>query len=144
MKIATFLSTLLVLCSMSVLAQQAQTQPVTMSIASSQVNIVPGQETQLRVAIRNPYLSEVVTIKATAIYTDFGGAQRTVESNSVSLNVDAALRMRLSLSAPGFRLVQGSATFDGQPISPVANTLDFDVTIPGDGADHILLLRVVR
>jgi hypothetical protein len=138
---------LLLVLAMAVYAQN--TQPVngdlaiTLSLTPTVVKSGQGAKATLR--MRNPRTNEQIQLQATATYTDSAGVQHTVQSNVVTLTIDYSLPVRISIPPDKVRLVPGTPKFDGVAIQPVSTGgIDFDIILPGDGADHTLELEVTK
>jgi hypothetical protein len=117
--------------------------PLDLSLSASR--LFSGQKVALSARVRNPRRDITVQLQATATYTDSTGQVRTVSSNVVTLTLDYSLPVRISLALDRVRLVPGTVKFDGTPIEPVSGTTNsFDIVLPGDGNDHLLVMEIMR
>jgi len=112
---------------------------------STPTRIRVGVETAIKVFLLNPYRDEQMTLTATASYSV---GEATVETSaSVDITIDRSLEVSLGVGLGTLSLVNGTATFDGRSISGVRNNDNvwtFNVTLPADGNEHALELRVIR
>jgi hypothetical protein len=137
------LTVLLCLVGGAVFAQN--TNPPVDIRFSTPTRIRVGVETPIKVFLRNPYRDERITLTATASY--LVGEAQVQASASVDITVDRSLEVSLGVGLGTLSLVNGSPTFDGQPVSGTRNNNNvwtFNVTIPSDGNEHALELRVIR
>lgn len=137
------LTVLLCLVGGMVFAQNANTPPVGIRL-STPTRIRVGVETPIKVFLRNPYRDERITLTATASY--LVGEAPVETSASVEITVDRSLVVSLSINLGSLSLINGSPTFDGRPVSGTRNNnvWTFNLTVPADGNEHALELRVIR
>jgi hypothetical protein len=112
---------------------------------STPTRIRVGVETPIKVFLRNPYRDEKITLTAFASY--LVGEAPVQATASVDITVDRSLEVSLGVGLGTLSLVNGSPTFDGQPIGGVRNNNNvwtFNVAVPADGNEHALELRVIR
>lgn len=141
-----------IVCLLSILSAAAysqNTQPgngdVAVSLSLSPITIRSGQGAKASIRLRNRRINQQIQLQATATYTDSAGVQHTVASNIVTLTIDYSLPVRISIPPDQVRLVPGTPKFDNAPIQPAsAGSIDFDIILPGDGADHVLEMEVTR
>lgn len=121
-------------------------EAVSLSVSVSPSTVRAHQAAKVQVRMRNPRTNETIQLQATATYTDSSGNQQTSYSNVVTLTIDRAVPLRLTIPAPQVRLVENTAKFDGALIQPVVGTasIEFQINLAGDGQDHVLELDVIR
>lgn len=122
--------------------QSNSAQQVDIRLSVDPIRVRYGQSASVRVVLRNPRRDEAITLKATATYEDPAGVEYQVESEPVTLTVDASLQVRVDLTLPMLSVVPGTATWDGRAVELINNALA--VTLPGDGNEHALEVRVIR
>jgi hypothetical protein len=139
----TMLTVLLCLAGGVALAQSSN--PLVGVRFSVPTRIRAGVETAIKVFLLNPYRDERVTLTATASY--LVGEAPVETTASTDIFVDRSLEVSLAVDLGALSLVNGSPTFDGQPIGGVRNNNNvwtFNLTLPADGNEHALELHVIR
>lgn len=140
-----WLIAILAIAAMMPALAQNNKQPITtvdLRLSVEPARVRYGQSALVRAVLRNPRRDEIITLQATATYQDPAGVEYRVESEPVTLTVDASLQIRLELSLPMLSIVPGTATWDGSAVELINNSLA--VTLPGDGNEHTLEVRVLR
>jgi len=139
----TLLGVLVLLAGGAVLAQSS-TPPVGIRLTAP-TRIRVGAETAIKVALLNPYRDERITLTATATYS--AGGSQVQSTASADITIERSLDVSLGVGLGALSLVEGSPTFDGSPVNGArgnGNVWTFNVSIPADGKEHALELRVIR
>lgn len=116
----------------------------------SRLEIVPnkiryGEQTTVKVTVKNPFPEEKIYLKAQAFY-EIDGEQYVAESNIVELKIDRTMPVTIKMNLNGLRYVQNSAFLDETTIVPTMenNVIMFRFDVPNDDKEHILQFKVTK
>lgn len=106
-----------------------------------------GQQSLVKVIVKNPFPEEKITLKAVAVY-NVDGVEYTTESNEVTLTIDRSMPISVRLNLGVLSYVANSAVLDGNDITPnfdnSNNVISFSFNLPNDNNEHVLQFKVKR